>query len=450
MPTVKHSHSSSPSDDALIDTVIGGRYRITELIGRGGMASVYRALDESLPREVALKLMLPGMADPDEFRRQRNEVETLAALNHHALVTLFDAVTEPTEVADRVFLVMEFVDGPNLREVMTAPLPAQLVAHLGADIAEALHYMHARGIVHRDVKPANILLASSELPDRQFHSKLADFGIARLVDGAKMTSTGTIIGSASYLSPEQARGGEALGPSDVYSLGLVLLEALTGKDAFPGTAIETIAARLNTSPQVSDALSPEWRDVLVSMTALDAERRPLPMDVAVALRALAYSMEGVHTIEVVPTRSLVPPQGEAAEAAEFETVELAATELATAGLAATKAYTRVDTQATEAWAVPAASPDSGASRSTSPAATSSTTASSTMASPKRKLRLKRDSVTKLSVVVAIVLVLTVGTVAWSTIQNQSAAQSETESPEYPAVPGPLGTHLEQLQESVEP
>lgn len=445
MPTVKRSRSSSQSDDALIDTVIGGRYRITELIGRGGMASVYRALDESLPREVALKLMLPGMADPDEFRRQRNEVETLAALNHHALVTLFDAVTEPTDVADRVFLVMEFVDGPNLREVMTAPLPAQLVAHLGADIAEALHYMHARGIVHRDVKPANILLASSELPDRQFHSKLADFGIARLVDGAKMTSTGTIIGSASYLSPEQARGSEALGPSDVYSLGLVLHEALTGEDAFPGTAIETIAARLNTSPRVSDALTSEWRDVLVNMTALDAEQRPLPMDVAVVLRALAFSMEGVHTIEVVPTRSLVPPRDETNEATELETAELAATELATAELAATKAYTRVDTQATEAWAVPASSPASGSSPSTSPTATSSATER-----PKRKLRFKRESVKTLSIVAAVVLVLTVGVVAWSNTQNQPATQSDPQSPNYPVVPGPLGTHLQQLQESVEP
>ncbi|MBH0023349.1 serine/threonine-protein kinase [Salinibacterium sp. SWN248] len=428
MATANRSRSSSRSDDELIDTVIGGRYRITDLIGRGGMASVYRARDESLPREVALKLVLPGLTNPDEIRRQRNEVETLAALNHHALVTLFDAVTETAETADRVFLVMEFVDGPNLREAMTAPLPSPLVAHLGADIAEALHYMHGRGVVHRDIKPANILLAPSELPDRQFHSKLADFGIARLVDGAKMTSTGTVIGSASYLSPEQARGSDALGPSDVYSLGLVLLEALTGQRAFPGSAVETIGARLNTSPRVPDGLSRAWREMLITMTALDAEQRPLPMDIAVALRALAYSSEDVNDAEGEPTRSLVPSENGTNEAT---------------GLEPTKAYARVETQATEAWPAPEASE----SATVSAAAASS---AAPAPAPKRNPRLSRHSVKRLGIVLATALVLTLGVVAWTTTQNQQATPSEPTSPSYPVVPGELGTHLEQLQESVEP
>ncbi|CAO1653286.1 serine/threonine-protein kinase [Salinibacterium sp. NYA9b] len=428
MATANRSRSSSRSDDELIDTVIGGRYRITDLIGRGGMASVYRARDESLPREVALKLMLPGLANPDEIRRQRNEVETLAALNHHALVTLFDAVTETAETADRVFLVMEFVDGPNLREAMTAPLPSPLVAHLGADIAEALHYMHGRGVVHRDIKPANILLAPSELPDRQFHSKLADFGIARLVDGAKMTSTGTVIGSASYLSPEQARGSDALGPSDVYSLGLVLLEALTGQRAFPGSAVETIGARLNTPPRVPDGLSAAWRQMLVTMTALDAEQRPLPMDIAVALRALAYSSEDVNDAEGEPTRSLVPSANGTNETTRLEP---------------TKAYARVETQATEAWPAPEASE----SATVSAAAASSAVPAP---APKRNPRLSRHSVKRLGIVLATALVLTLGVVAWTTTQNQQATPSEPTSPSYPVVPGELGTHLEQLQESVEP
>ncbi|MBH0098328.1 serine/threonine protein kinase [Salinibacterium sp. NSLL150] len=430
MATANRSRSSSRSDDELIDTVIGGRYRITDLIGRGGMASVYRARDESLPREVALKLMLPGLANPDEIRRQRNEVETLAALNHHALVTLFDAVTETAETADRVFLVMEFVDGPNLREAMTAPLPSPLVAHLGADIAEALHYMHGRGVVHRDIKPANILLAPSELPDRKFHSKLADFGIARLVDGAKMTSTGTVIGSASYLSPEQARGSDALGPSDVYSLGLVLLEALTGQRAFPGSAVETIGARLNTPPRVPDGLSAAWREMLVTMTALDAEQRPLPMDIAVALRALAYSSEDVNDAEGEPTRSLVPSENGTNEAT---------------GLEPTKAYARVETQATEAWPAPEASESATVS-----AAAASSAVPAPAPAPKRNPRLSRHSAKRLGIVLATALVLTLGVVAWTTTQNQQATPSEPTSPSYPVVPGELGTHLEQLQESVEP
>ncbi|MEV8253232.1 serine/threonine-protein kinase [Rhodoglobus sp. NPDC076762] len=437
MVAANRSRSSSRSDDELINTVVGGRYRISALIGRGGMASVYRAQDESLPREVALKLMLPGMTNPDEMRRQRTEVETLAALNHHALVTLFDAVTETAEAKDRVFLVMEFVDGPDLREAMTAPLPSPVVAHLGADIAEALHYMHGRGIVHRDVKPANILLATSEIPGRQYHSKLADFGIARLVDGAKMTSTGTIIGSASYLSPEQARGSEAEGPSDVYSLGLVLLEALTGQSAFPGSAVETIGARLNTSPWVPDSLGEQWAELLASMTALSAEQRPLPMDVAVALRELASSpAAGLVEIEGEPTRPLTSPSNTVEESLALEP---------------TKAYTREEpqvtqaTQAIDAWAVtnPPAQTAASTRASTAPA-------SSSAPSSARSVALSRGGVKRLGIVAAAILAVTIGAVAWSGAQNQPSAPSDPASPSYPAVPGDLGAHLEQLQESVEP
>lgn len=431
MVAANRSRSSSRSDDELINTVVGGRYRISALIGRGGMASVYRAQDESLPREVALKLMLPGMTNPDEMHRQRTEVETLAALNHHALVTLFDAVTETAQATDRVFLVMEFVDGPDLREAMTAPLSSPVVAHLGADIAEALHYMHGRGIVHRDVKPANILLATSEIPGRQFHSKLADFGIARLVDGANMTSTGTIIGSASYLSPEQARGGGAEGPSDVYSLGLVLLEALTGQSAFPGSAVETIGARLNTSPWVPDNLGERWGELLTAMTALEAGQRPLPMDIAVALRELASSPpDSLIEIEDEPTRPLTSPSNDVEESRALER---------------TKAYTRVETQETEAWGVPEASPELVA-----PTVTSTNTASSTAAAPARNVTRSRHRVRGLGVVAVAVLAVTIGVVAWSGAQNQPSTPSDPASPSYPAVPGELGSHLEQLQESVEP
>lgn len=431
MPVRNAARPTSNADDEVIGSVIGGRYRVTSLIGRGGMASVYRAADQSLPREVALKLMLPGMADPEEIHRQRNEVDTLAALNHHALVTLFDAGTETTQVGDRVFLVMELVDGPNLREVMTAPLSPRLVAHLGADIAEAMHYMHGRGIVHRDVKPANILLAHSELPDRQYHAKLADFGIARLVDGTRLTSTGLIIGSASYLSPEQARGGAVAGASDVYSLGLVLLEALTGEKAFPGNTIETISARLNRAPTVPGTLGENWAQLVTNMTALDAGHRPPPMDVAVALRELANSDKGEEAKDGTPPDLSEPPIDEVGDATSLQ---------------ATKVYTAVVTEATEVLNRPEVQTVPtrvGTLPSRLPRLRRSEPRPGI---PKRPVGVIRKRTIGFALAAVVVIATTVGAVAWSNSQPPAAPPAPT----YPAVSGTLGTHLKQLQESVTP
>lgn len=433
----KTDRPSAKPDDELIDTVIGGRYRVTSLIGRGGMASVYRAFDQSLPREVAVKLMLPGAADPDEISRQHNEIETLAALNHHALVTLFDAGSESTATADRVFLVMEFVDGPNLRELMTAPLPAGLVAHLGADIAEALHYMHARGIVHRDIKPANILMAHSELPDRQFHAKLADFGIARLVDGSRLTSTGMIIGSARYLSPEQARGSATAGASDIYSLGLVLLESLTGEEAFPGSTIETIGVRLNNTPAVPGTLGEAWVDLLTKMTALDSEHRPPPMEIAVALRKLANSHD-YEDASIVTSTGLVDSID---SVGGDDTVEHS-------GLSATKKYTAVVTQATEVMnsdeAAPRVSTRVEAAGVQRPEPTKASP--SVPKPPQRQQAVNRKKLKPIIIAAVVVVAATVGIIAWSNIPTPT----EPSGPTYPAVSGTLGTHLTELQESVAP
>lgn len=409
MPVDKAPESTVGVIDDSIGSVVAGRYRLESVLGHGGMASVYRAEDLELPREVALKLMPPGSADPEEMLRQRGEVATLASLSHHALVTLFDAGSEPTENGDRGYLVMELIDGPNLRQALGEPMPPQQVAHIGADIAEALHCIHGKGIVHRDVKPANILLAPSELPDREFHAKLADFGIARLADAGRLTSTGVIVGSANYLSPEQARGGPVGPASDVYSLGLVLLEALTGQKAFPGTTVETISARLVSQPVVPSTLGEGWVRLLSAMTALDPSLRPEPMDVVVAARALSSRADGddpaeVDTFAWTPTAAFpapAPPPPPSEDAGGADTV-------------ATKRH-------------PTRRPVAAAPE------------------PRRLSRAAR----RRAIAIAAAGVLTVGTAA-GVISWTSTPQQPTSSISYPSVSGSLGMHLKELQRNVMP
>ena len=219
-------------------SVLAGRYRLGPLLGSGGMSFVHRATDQVLGREVALKALVRTTTDPIELQRIRSEIDLLATLSHRSLVTLFDAGTTVLEDRTITYLVMELVDGPALdARLALGPLPEPEIARMAQDLAEALVVVHAKGVVHRDLKPANVLLAPSPLPGREFDAKLADFGIASLVDAARLTATGTVLGTAAYLSPEQASGSRVDRPSDIYSLGLVLLEALTGRREFPGTLI---------------------------------------------------------------------------------------------------------------------------------------------------------------------------------------------------------------------
>ena len=209
-------------------TVVAGRYALGEVIGRGGMAEVYRAWDQVLERPVAVKMLHLATSDAAARARFARETSTLAKLNHPGLVTVLDAGT----VEDRPFLVMELVDGAALSTwVRGAALDPRYVAAAGAQVADALRYVHGEGIVHRDVTPANILLA------RDGRVLLADFGIARLAaDTAHLTAQGLMVGTVGYLSPEQVTGGDVGPAADIYALGLTLLEALTGVQAYPGSA----------------------------------------------------------------------------------------------------------------------------------------------------------------------------------------------------------------------
>ncbi|HEX5333555.1 MAG TPA: serine/threonine-protein kinase [Cellulomonas sp.] len=278
---------SDTENAAVAGSLVGDRYRIEAVIGHGGTAAVYRARDEILGRVVALKVIPQASADASAVRRARAEVELLASLNHHALVTLFDAGVDEVDGSVRTFLVMELVDGPTLgARIQRGPLARADVCRMAVDLAEALHVVHASGIVHRDIKPGNVLLGSSPLPTHEFTAKLADFGIAHLIDSTRLTAAGGLVGTAAYLSPEQARGAAPAPASDVYSLGLVLLESLTRTRAFPGALMESVGARLVSDPPIPGSVGSGWAALLSAMTARDPEARPTAVDVAVAARAL--------------------------------------------------------------------------------------------------------------------------------------------------------------------
>jgi serine/threonine protein kinase len=284
--------------------VIAGRYRLERLVGRGGTAEVWQATDTSLDRRVALKLVT---APHDESAvRAADEARTLAQLSHPSLVQVYDA---GTDTSGRPWVVMEYVDGQTLADaVRSSPLPVARIAEIGAAVADALAHVHARGMVHRDVKPANVLLG------KDGSVKLTDFGIARLVDAAKVTSTGMMVGTASYLAPEQVSGEPVGPPTDVYALGLVLLETITGAREYDGPAIEAAMARLHRSPVMPATLPPGWEGVLSAMTSREVELRPSAADAAKALRALQHGdattvlapPAGVQRTTVLPRTTTVP------------------------------------------------------------------------------------------------------------------------------------------------
>ena len=263
--------------------VVGDRYVLGELIGRGGMADVHRGTDTVLDRPVAVK-MLRELTDDDADRaRFVAEARTLARLNHAGLVTVLDAGAS----GDRPYLVLELVDGPNLAECCSGTaLHLSRVVAIGAQVAEALAHAHAAGVVHRDVKPSNILLSDDG------RAWLTDFGIARLLgDSDRHTRTGSTIGSPAYLAPEQVRGLEVTPAADVYSLGLVVIEMLTGRRAYPQTPTEAALARLTMPPVLPDRLPDGWVALLRRMTHLEPAARPPAAEVAAELRRLAAEQD---------------------------------------------------------------------------------------------------------------------------------------------------------------
>ena len=391
------------SDTGLTASLVGGRYRLLEVAGSGAMATVHRARDEVLGRIVAVKTFREQAPDPQHQLRRHGEMEVLAHLNHPSLAQLYDVGTEASAdgTSSVTYLVMEFVEGIDLRQTLrSGPLTDDDVRRLGADLASALAYIHALGIVHRDIKPANVLVPDpSPRTGRRLPVKLTDFGIARFVDAARLTQTNTTIGTANYLSPEQARGEPVGAASDVYSLGLVLLECLTGRIEFPGQAVAAAAARLFRDPRVPQELGEPWVSLIPRMTAQNPAQRPTAAEVATILTEAA-------------TEVLTP---------SAQTPTAPAPSL------------RADDGGTRLLPAPPPRPPKAPP-------------------PQRPLGRRMLAPRTLAAVVVLALIVLV-VVLLAVLRPSSGGSSQQHSPSIPAspsIPGPLGSHIAQLERSVRP
>ena len=460
-----------------LNRLISGRYRLNEPIGHGGMATVYRGQDEALGRDIAVKLFRASAVAPDDVDRQETEMRLLASLSHPGLVTLFDAGKDDAGRDDgeagepRAFLVMELVDGPDLRKRLrdVKRLSPAEAAYLGAELAGALAYIHGRGVIHRDVKPANILLPpviAGTLP----RAKLTDFGIARMLDGARITAANATLGTANYLSPEQASAQDVGFSSDIYSLGLVLLESVTGRIEFGGIAVEAAIARLSRDPEVPDELGNYWCSLLKSMTTRDPDQRPTAAEVSAALLDYRWSSGGVPE-PLPPTRADRGPEAGEDDGGATAGVRTAEDPRATGSAEDVSEPVSMPEPASQPEPEPVQEPVSqpepeldagnqsrqvhhsggsgGVYRAVSPprvpprigsTRSRNRSAGSAVSVPRRPSRLALAGRSLLAMVAMAVLVTSVILVA----DRLGAFQT------YPVVPGQLGEHLEELQESVTP
>ena len=274
----------------MIGELIGGRYVVEDLVGTGGMSSVYRARDNVLERQVALKILHDRFSgDPEYVERFRREARAIASLNHPNIVTIIDR----GELGRHQFIVFEHVAGENLKDVVRrrGPLPIHEAVALTTQVARGLAFAHDHGVVHRDVKPQNVLI------DEDGTAKVTDFGIARAIDpGDELTETGTVLGTSGYIAPEQASGRRVDSRSDQYSLGVVLFELLTGEPPYSGDNVMAVAMKHlhEPVPRVRERRRdvPASVDAIVSraMAKRPEDRFPSTDDMVAALEAAQSSM----------------------------------------------------------------------------------------------------------------------------------------------------------------
>jgi eukaryotic-like serine/threonine-protein kinase len=251
-------------------STLASRYQLVRLLGRGGMAEVFEANDGVLGRRVAVKVFRDETDIATSQARQQLEIQALARLQHPNIVAVFDAGTD----AGVSFVVMQLIEGVTLAErTRGSALPPAETARVGTAVADALAHVHSLGMVHRDIKPGNILCAGNGTVF------LTDFGIVRLIGRTRLTQYG-MIGTVSYLAPEQVRGEDVGTAADIYALGLVLLECITGVPEYPGSSAESAVARLSRPPRVPPSVPQSWTDLLTEMTADDPAARPSAREVA--------------------------------------------------------------------------------------------------------------------------------------------------------------------------
>ncbi|HEY5843596.1 MAG TPA: Stk1 family PASTA domain-containing Ser/Thr kinase [Mycobacterium sp.] len=255
---------------------LSDRYELGEILGFGGMSEVHKARDTRLHRDVAVKVLRADLArDPSFYLRFRREAQNAAALNHPAIVAVYDTGEADTAAGPLPYIVMEYVEGVTLRDIVhtEGPLPPRRALEIIADACQALNFSHNHGIIHRDVKPANIMISKNNAV------KVMDFGIARaLADSHSVTQTAAVIGTAQYLSPEQARGEPVDARSDVYSLGCVLYEILTGEPPFLGDTPLAVAYQHVREDPVAPSkrhsgISPELDAVVLKALAKNPDNR---------------------------------------------------------------------------------------------------------------------------------------------------------------------------------
>ncbi|MDQ3992576.1 MAG: protein kinase [Actinomycetota bacterium] len=284
--------------------LIGGRYELKYVVGTGGMSSVYCAYDTLLERNVAIKLLHEQYGEDDDYvERFRREARAVAQLSHPNIVTVIDR----GEVDGRQFIVFEFVDGETLKDVVDreGPLPVRRALELGLEVGRALAFAHEQGLVHRDVKPQNVILNGDGL------AKVTDFGIVRSLNTASHTETGTVLGTSHYIAPEQARGERVDVQTDVYSFGVLLFELLAGEVPYEGESFLAIAMRHVNDPVPS--LLERRPDCPLRLAALveecmakqPAERPESMADVVVELEACLAQLDARPDGE--PTMIVRPP-----------------------------------------------------------------------------------------------------------------------------------------------
>ncbi|MGB3634083.1 MAG: protein kinase [Rubrobacteraceae bacterium] len=295
----KFALGGEKTQNTAVGRVLGGRYRVDGRLGKGGMAVVYRAEDALLGRKVALKILHRYYAEATYFQKRfKQEARAMASMDHENIVKIYDICQD----GDVPLIVAEYVGGDDLKKLLSEKTENRLdepsARKVAAQLLEALCYAHRRGIIHRDVKPSNILMTPEGVV------KVADFGIARIVEEEDAEEPGEIVGSARYMSPEQLQGGEATPRSDVYSVGILLYHCLTGSPPFSGDLESLVHQQLHQEPtpprELNKKISLHMESVILRALAKD------PADRYASARAMLEDLDGGRRDEVVPQTLGIP------------------------------------------------------------------------------------------------------------------------------------------------